>query len=169
MRPISVTTPIDVPRERLFDLLTDLSLRPSFTDHFMTEYRLARLEPVGVGASARFRVREAEHWMDTVIEATEAPHLIREGGRGGRSNRVPVHTVWELAEGPSPASSEVTVTFWTEPGTIFDRVHELFGSSRRFRRDWKRALRRLRSLAEDGAAVERVGVGGEDAIPAFAR
>ena len=57
MRPISVTTPIDVPRERVFDLLTDLSLRPSFTDHFMTEYRLARLEPVGVGASARFRVR----------------------------------------------------------------------------------------------------------------
>ena len=92
MRPISVSTPIDVPRQRLFDLLTDLSLRPSFTDHFMTEYRLARLEPVGVGASARFRVREAEHWMDTVIEEVEPPHLIREGGRGGRSNRVPVLT-----------------------------------------------------------------------------
>lgn len=169
MRPISATTPIDVPRARVFDLLIDLSIRPAFTDHFMTEFRLARLEPVGVGASARFRVREAEHWMDTVIDTAERPHLVREHGRGGRSNRVPLFTVWELAEGASPASCELTVTFWTEPATAFDRLHERFGTARRFRRDWKRAVRRLREIAEDGAAVERVGVGGEDAIPAFAR
>ena len=88
MRPVSATTLIDVPRERVFDLLVDLSMRPAFTDHFMTEYRLQRIEPVGVGAAARFRVREATHWMDTVIEVAERPHLIRERGRGGRSNRV---------------------------------------------------------------------------------
>ena len=41
--------------------------------------------------------------------------------------------------------------------------------ARRFRRDWKRAVRRLREIAEGSDALERVGVGGEDAIPAFAR
>ena len=169
MRPVSATTTIDVPREQVFTLLTDLSLRPAFTDHFMTEYRLTRLEPVGVGAAARFRVREAQHWMDSVIDTAESPHLVREHGHGGRGNRVPSFTVWEIAEGPAPSSSEVTVTFWTEPATIFDRLREFTGSSRRFRRDWKRAVRRLRDLAESGGEVQRVSVGGEDTIPAFAR
>ena len=58
----------------------------------------------------------AEHWMDTAIEATEAPHLIREGGRGGRSNRVPVQRSGSSPRARRPTSSEVTVTFWTEPG-----------------------------------------------------
>jgi uncharacterized protein YndB with AHSA1/START domain len=169
MRPVSATILIDVPRERVFDLLIDLSLRPSFTDHFMTEYRLQRLEPVGVGAAARFRVREAERWMDTSIEVAERPHLVREHGHGGHSNRVPVFTVWELAEGASPQSCEATVTFWSEPARHIDHLHELFGTSRRFRRDFKRALVRLREIAEGGGAVERVSVGGGDAIPAFAR
>lgn len=167
MRPVSETTLIDVPRERVFDLLVDLSLRPAFTDHFMTEYRLQRIEPVGPGAAARFRVREATHWMDTVIEVAERPHLIREHGRGGRSNRVEVFTVWELAEGASPQSCEATVTFWTESSRHADHLRELFGAHRRFRHDFKRALARLRELAESGAAVERIGVGGGDLAPAF--
>ena len=169
MRPVSATTLIDVPRERVFDLLIDLSLRPSFTDHFMTEYRLTRVDPVGVGAAARFRVRESERWMDSAIEVAERPHLVREEGRGGRVNRIPVFTIWELAEGASPSSCELTVTFWTEPPTAFDRARELIGTGRHYRRDFKRALSRLRSLAEDGAGLERVGIAGEDAIPAFAR
>ena len=168
MRPVSVTTLIDVPRERVFDLLVDLSMRPAFTDHFMTDYRLQRIEPVGVGAAARFRVREATRWMETVIEVAERPHLIRERGRGGRSNRVDLFTVWELAEGASPRSCEATVTFWTEPSTHADRLRELFGAHRRFHHDFKRALARLRELAEGGGAVDRVGVGGGDRAPAFA-
>ena len=47
-----------------------------------------------------------------------APHLVREHGHGGRSNRVPTFTVWELAEGAVARWSEVTVTFWTEPTAI---------------------------------------------------
>jgi uncharacterized protein YndB with AHSA1/START domain len=169
MRPVSATTTIDVPREQVYVLLTDMSLRPSFTDHFMTDYRLTRVEPVGVGAAARFRVREAPHWMDSVIDTAESPHLVREHGRGGRGNRVPTFTVWEIAEGPSPSSSEVTVTFWTEPATVLDHAREFTGSARRLRRDWKRAVKRLRDLAENGGDLQRVGVGGEDAIPALAR
>ena len=168
MRPNSATELIDEPREHVFDLLTDLSIRPSFTDHFMGDYRLQRVEPVGVGAAARFRLHGRNHWMDTAIEIADRPHLVREQGLGGRVNRVVNHTVWELAEAASPHACEVTVTFWTEPTNIFDRLGER-RLKRRARRGWKRALRRLRTIAEEGAAVERVTVGGGDRFPAFAR
>jgi hypothetical protein len=165
MRPISVTTSIDVPRERVFDLLCDLSIRPGFTDHFVEEFRLTRVEPVGVGAAARFRMGKL--WMDSAIEVAERPHIVREAGRGGRGNRIGVFTVWELAEGPSDASTEVTLTFWTEPTTLVDRVRDRRHRPRRLRRNWSRALARLRELVEEGGAPEPVGVGGGDRIPAF--
>ena len=169
MRPVSVTASIDVPRDRIFDVLVDLSARPAFTDHFLSELRLARVDPVGVGASARFRLEHAGVWVDTAIVVADSPHLIREEGRGGRGNRVPWFTVWELAEGPAPGSSEVTVTIWTEPKTVFDRLGESGVSTRRLRRDLRRALSRLRDIVENDQPVDRVTVGGGDALPAFNR
>ncbi|MFL5871083.1 MAG: SRPBCC family protein [Solirubrobacterales bacterium] len=168
MRPISATITIDAPREQVFDLLCDLSRRPAFTDHFQAEYRLERLDPVGVGASARYRLADSGAWLDTAIVEAERPHLIRERGSGGRSNRIPVFCAWELAEGPSPTVAEVTVTFWTEPVTLVDKLHEPFGRVGRLRRGWSRALRRLRDLVESGAPVEPVGVAGGDRIPGVA-
>jgi uncharacterized protein YndB with AHSA1/START domain len=168
MRPISVTITIDAPREQIFDLLCDLSLRPAFTDHFQTEFRLERLEPVGVGASARFRLHGSRGWMDTAIVEAERPHLVREQGSGGRSNRIPSFCVWELAEGPSPSGSEATVTFWTEPAALMDRLHEPFGREGRLGRDWNRALRRLRDVVESGERIEPVGVAGGDRLPGLA-
>jgi uncharacterized protein YndB with AHSA1/START domain len=165
MRPVSATITIDVPRERVFDLLCDLAVRPAFTDHFIDEYRLTRVEPVGTGAAARFRLGKL--WMDSAIEVTERPHLVREEGRGGRVNRLGVFTVWELAEGPSDSSTEVTLSFWTEPSTFFDRLSDRLRSHRGLRRNWKRALVRLRALAEEGGRPEPVGVGGGDRLPAF--
>jgi uncharacterized protein YndB with AHSA1/START domain len=169
MDPVSATISIDVPRDRLFGLLTDLSLRPAYTDHFQRDYRLERLDPVGVGASARFRLG-GSHWssMDTAIVETEPPHRIREQGSGGRSNRIAAFTVWELAEGPGPDGSEVTVTFWTEPTALFDRLREPFPRPRRLRRDWAKALRRLRDLAESGRSAEAVVVAGGDRVPGVA-
>ncbi len=169
MRPVSATTTIDASREPVFDVLADLALRPSFTDHLLADYRLERVESRGVGASARFRLRESGAWMNTAIDAAERPYLIREQGRGGRFNRVPAFTVWELAEGPSPAGCEVTVTFWTEPAHPADRLRELVGSSRRFRSGWRRALGRLRDLVESGAPIDRVEIAGGDRVPAPAR
>jgi uncharacterized protein YndB with AHSA1/START domain len=168
MRPVSASVLIDVPREQVFDVLVDLSLRPAFTDHFVSGYRLQRIDAKGVGAAARFRLDRAEHWMDTTIDTAERPHLIREHGHGGRSNRVPVFTVWELAEGASQASCEATVTFWTEPENLTDKLRDLL-SHRGLRRDFKRAMTRLRTIAEEGTEVERVGVAGGDRPVAFAR
>ena len=59
MGPIHAEVEIDAPRERVFALVGDLSLRPSFTDHFLTGFHLTRLESRGVGAGARFRVEDA--------------------------------------------------------------------------------------------------------------
>jgi uncharacterized protein YndB with AHSA1/START domain len=166
MRPVFASTPIDAPREKVFDLLCDLSRRPAFTDHFQHDYRLERIEPVGIGASARFRLaRSASSWMNAVIEETERPHLIREVGRGGRTNRIAVFTVWELVESPGPGGCEVSVTFWTEPSALFDKLHEPFPSPRRLRRDWGKALRRLRDLVEAGGPVAGIGVAGGERLP----
>jgi hypothetical protein len=104
-----------------------------------------------------------------VIEVAESPHLVREHGRGGRGNRVPWFTVWEIAEGPSPDGSELTVTIWTEPKTIFDKLGETGVSGRRLRRDLSKALGRLREIAETDSPLEHVGIGGADLLPAFNR
>lgn len=167
MRPVSASITIDVPRERVFDLLCDLSRRPAFTDHFLTNYRLQRIEPVGVGAAARFQLEGSGAWLDTVIEAAERPHTLREHGRGGRVNRLAVFTVWELAEGPRSDSCEVAVTFWTEPENVFDKLRNPLGRAGRLRRGWKRSLRRLRELAEGSGSVPSVEVAGGDRVPAF--
>jgi uncharacterized protein YndB with AHSA1/START domain len=170
MRPVSASTTIDAPRERVFALLNDLSLRPSFTDHFLTDQRLERVNPVGAGAATRFRLGDSGRWMDTVIDDdSEPPHLLREHGHGGRSNRVPTFTVWELAEGPGPGGCEVGVTFWTEPQSPFDRVRELIGGSRHLRRGWQRALARLREIAEAERPVQGIAIAGTDRLPTFNR
>ena len=54
MRQVTVETVITAPREPIFDFVGDLSLRPSFADHYLKDYRLANANPVGLGAAARF-------------------------------------------------------------------------------------------------------------------
>jgi hypothetical protein len=162
MGPLSATIAIDAPRERVCELISDLAARPAFTDHFISDYQLTRLDPVGVGAAARFRFRDSGSWLDSAIEEIEAPHLVRERGFGGRWNRIPVNTVWELVEGPSRHGCEVTVTFWTEPPDPLARLREGFGSPRSLRRDFSRALGRLRAIAESEGHVHRVAVAGLD-------
>ena len=111
MRPVSARISIDAPRERVFDLLVDLSVRPAFTDHFIEGYQLLREQPVGVGAGARFRTRDAGGWLDSVIVEADRPHRLVERGRGGRLNRVPNVTEWVLTDTPGPSGCEVAVTF----------------------------------------------------------
>lgn len=169
MRPVSAELTIDAPRERVFALLCDLARRPAFTDHFLTEYRLERVNPVGVGAAARFRLGDSGTWLDTVIEEAEPPHVVRECGRGGRTNRLPVFTVWELAEGPNAAGCELRVTLWGEPANVFDRIRNPLGRSGPLRRDLQRTLRRLKELVETDAEIAPITVAGGDRLPSFVR
>jgi len=162
MGPVSAEIEIDLPREEVFATLADLSARPSFTDHFLTGFRLTRIDPVGVGAGARFRVHAPLRrvWMDTTIVAVEGPFRLIEEGRSGRGNRIPNHTVWELREAPGGLTA-VRVSHWTEPGPV-DRALELLSAGSVFQgRGWRQALRRLRDeLEADRPLPERIAVAG---------
>jgi len=163
MGPVSAEVEIDVPRERAFEAISDLSLRSAFTDHFLTDFHLTRIESTGIGAGARFRfaVWPRAVWMDTTIDEAEEPHRLVEHGRGGRLNRIPSTTVWELTEGPG-SLTKVRVSYWTEPSNPVDRALELLsGASIPCERRWREALRRLRDLLESGElAAGRVAVAG---------
>jgi hypothetical protein len=145
-------------------MIADLSARPSFCDHFMHDYRIARIEASGEGAAARFSVDPpgAETWVETVISEAERPHLIAERGRCGRNHRVPVFTAWELTEGAGVTN--VRVTFWSEPSMPIDRLRELRGAGRWYRRRWRTALRRLTRVIEGDEPVRRVEVAGGDRV-----
>lgn len=163
MGPVSAEIEIDVPRRRAFEAIADLSLRPAFTDHFLTGFRLTRIESTGVGAGARFRfaVRPRRVWADTTIVEADEPHRILERGRCGRSNRIPTTTLWELTEGPGSLTA-VRVSYWTEPSNPVDRGLELLSAaSIPYERRWREALRRLRDGLESGELDSgRVAVAG---------
>jgi uncharacterized protein YndB with AHSA1/START domain len=161
MGPVIVSTSIDAPRERVYELLADLANRPAFCDHFAKEYHLQRLQSYGVGASARFRADAPRFpiWMETAIVEEEAPHRLVERGYGSRADRMELGLAWELVEGPD-ATTKVTLTFWTEPDNPVDAALSRLGSERWYRRQWRTALRRLRELAESGEPIEPVRVGG---------
>lgn len=162
MGPLSTEIEIDVPREEAFAALADLAARPSFTDHFLTDFHLTRIDAEGVGAGARFRVSAPlrKVWMDTTIVALEAPFRVVEEGRGGRANRIPNHTVWELTEAAGGLTA-VRVSHWTEPRPL-DRGLELLSAGSLFQaRGWREALRRLRDNLEAGQpASERIAIAG---------
>jgi uncharacterized protein YndB with AHSA1/START domain len=163
MGPINAEVEIDAPRERVFELLSDLAARPSFTDHFLTGFHLTRLDPVGVGAGARFRVKAPlrSPWMDTAIAELDEPFRIVEHGLGGRINRIRSHTVWELTGG-SGSLTAVKLTFWTEPTNPLDRVLEVFSAGSFWQqRGWRKALQRLRDgLESEQPRPARIAVAG---------
>jgi uncharacterized protein YndB with AHSA1/START domain len=163
MGPVSAEIEIDAPRGRVFETIADLARRPSFTDHFLTDFHLTRIESSGIGAGARYRVASPlrKVWMDTAIVELEQPHKLIERGRGGRGNRIPTTTVWELTEGTGRLT-RVRVSCWTEPSNPLDRALEaLAANSVSERRGWRTALRRLRDrLESDEAAPALVTVAG---------
>jgi len=163
MGPVSAKVEIDAPRARAFAALADLSLRPAFTDRFISDFHLTRIESAGIGAGARFRfaIKPRAVWMDTTIVEAEEPHRILEQGRGGRGNRTPSTTLWELSEGPGSLTT-VRVSYWTEPSNPLDRGLELLAcASIAYERHWRAALRRLRDLLEAGRLGEsRAAVAG---------
>lgn len=155
MEPVSAEIEVDAPRERVFAAIADLALRPAFTDHFLSGFHLTRIESTGVGAGARFRLKSPLRsvWMDTAIDEVEPPHKLIERGRGGRANRIPTTTVWELTEG-SGSLTRVSVSHWTEPSNPLDRALEtLSGNTGSVQRGWREALRRLRDQLESGEAA----------------
>jgi uncharacterized protein YndB with AHSA1/START domain len=149
VRQVTVSTVISAPREQVFDFVCDLAGRPAYTDHFMRDYRLARVDPVGRGAAARFQLRAplAKEYAELQITEADRPRRIVEEirvGRRGRNRSVAVYDF--IVEGGGVTRVELTT--YSEPATAIDRVKEL-GAAAWVRRQTKKALERLRLIFEE--------------------
>ena len=69
MGPVVAEIEVEATREAAFELISDLGRRPSFTDHFLTGFRLTRIEvPVtreGMSQLALMRREELEGFVGT--------------------------------------------------------------------------------------------------------
>ena len=76
MGPVTVETVISAPREAVFDYLGDLANHVAFTDHYMSDYRLARAKSDGLGAAARFRLENPgpKQWAEAQFVVVERVH-----------------------------------------------------------------------------------------------
>jgi uncharacterized protein YndB with AHSA1/START domain len=152
MEPLSVSTTIDRPREEVFAYLEDIANHPEFSDHYLVDWRLTRVDTIGRGAGARFRYTaplQRFDWADVTLIEVEAPRRIVQAGRAGKANRTRMRSVWDL-EPASGNATRVTLTVETRPVLPSDRFMESLGARGWFRRKGRKALRRLRSILEEG-------------------
>jgi uncharacterized protein YndB with AHSA1/START domain len=150
MRPFSLTITIDAPRERVFDYLADVANHVEFSDHYLEDFRLERLESRGVGASASFRVAFGRsQWGEAMIAELDRPYRIALEGQTGRIGRVKFRGVYTL----TPYGHEMTrleYEFSSAPATKVDELREALGGRAWLRRQSRKALRRLAQVLEEG-------------------
>jgi uncharacterized protein YndB with AHSA1/START domain len=149
MRQVTVGTHISAPREAIFDFVADLAARPAYTDHYLSDYRLARANPYGKGAAARFRMSAplGSQYAELELKELDRPRRIVEElrlGRLGRTRSVAVYDFTPEAGG----TTRVELTTYSEPATLIDRLKEL-GAAAWVRRQSKMALERLRKVFEE--------------------
>ena len=154
MREVTVSAVISAPREDVFDFVCDLAARPSFTDHFMEDYRLARVKATGVGAAARFKLDlplGAEYAELTITKADRPRQIIEEirVGRRGRNRSVAVYDFTR----ESANVTRVELTTFSEPATFVDRLKQI-GAAGSIRRKWRKGLDRLRMIFEEPGRVK---------------
>ncbi len=117
MDPVTVSIVVSAPREQVFDYLQDIANHPEFTDHYLVDWHLTRIDSVGPAPGARFRVKAPGNrfsWGDVTFAEVERPHRIVEVGRTGKNNRIRTLGVYDLA--PAAAgSTRVQFTLETVP------------------------------------------------------
>jgi uncharacterized protein YndB with AHSA1/START domain len=161
--PFTVSIVVSAPRELVFDYLQDIANHPEFTDHYLVDWHLTRIDSVGQGAGARFRVKAPGNrfsWGDVTFVEVQRPRRLVEVGRTGKNNRIRTLGVYELAPAATGAT-RVRFTLETVPVTLSDKLMEGLGGRSWLRRKNRRAMRRLRDV------LEREGGPGADADPAL--
>ncbi|MEO9120641.1 MAG: SRPBCC family protein [Solirubrobacteraceae bacterium] len=151
MDPFTVSTTISKPREEVFEYLADIANHAEFTDHYLVDWHLTRVDTYGAGAGARFRIKAPMNrfaWADVTISEFQAPFRIVERGRGGKYNRIRMIGVYTLSPAPG-GSTKVEYSLETEPSQISDKLLETFGGRSWSRRHAAKAMRRLRSILEE--------------------
>ncbi len=164
MDPVTASVSIDRPREEVFEYLADIANHPEFSDHYLKDWRLTRVDSYGRGAGARFKIDaplDRFGWGDMTFIEVERPYRIVAAGRAGKFNRNRTWTEWKL-EPQGARSTRLEVTTESEPALPTDRLMEAVTRRRGwFKRGLKRSLRRLQSiLEEDQDRGARASVGG---------
>lgn len=159
---------ISAPREAIFEFLLDVSNRIAWMDNLLDDYRLTRVNPIGVGAGAAFVIDSPmfpQRAENQIVEA-ERPRRILERARIGRWGRTTGFTEWELTD--NHGSTEVTMTAWTVPGIKWDGIKEGLGARPWFRRQSSVSLRRLRKIFEEqpNRELARAAVAGYEPLKA---
>ena len=150
--PVHATVTIDRPREEVFAYLADIANHPEFTDHYLKEWRLTRVDSVGRGAGARFRYEaplQRFSWGDMTFVEVEPPHRIVALGRAGKYNRIKTTAIWTLDPAPG-GGTDVDLMLESEPPLPTDRLMEAISGQRGwFKRNTRKALRRLQGILEE--------------------
>ena len=153
MRPFSASVTIDAPRERVFDYLADIANHREFSDHYLKDFRLERLESRGVGAAAQFRIAFGSSlWGEIVITELERPYRIVLEGQTGRIGRVKtraVYTLTDYAQGMTRLEYEASST----AATRVDDLRAVLGGRAWLKHQTRRALRRLAARLEQPATT----------------
>jgi uncharacterized protein YndB with AHSA1/START domain len=152
VHPVTVSTVISAPRERVFEYLQDIANHAEFTDHYLVDWHLTREDSVGRGAGARYRVKAPGNrfsWADSTLTEVTAPHRIVEAGRTGKANRIRTLGVYELTLAAG-GGTRVQFTLETESRVLSDRIMESLGARPWLKRKNAKAMRRLRSIIERG-------------------
>jgi uncharacterized protein YndB with AHSA1/START domain len=164
MREVTVSTVISAPREEVFDFVTDLAARPAFTDHYLRDYRLARVNAVGLGAAARFKLKAplATEYAELQVMEVDRPRRIVEEIRVGRRGRNRSLALYEFTPETS-GTTRVELTTYSEPATPIDRIKEI-GAAGWMRRKTKKSLERLRQIFEEPhkEPLKRASIAGYD-------
>jgi len=148
----TVQTTIARPREEVFEYLADIANHAEFSDHYLVDWHLLREDPYGAGAGARFRVKaplSRFSWADVTLAEVVAPYRIVERGRGGKFNRIRMLATYTLSDGPG-GTTRVQYTFETEPPLLSDRLMESLGGRAWLKRKAAKAMRRMRTVLEEG-------------------
>ena len=152
MDPVTVSTTIGRPRAEVFDYVADIANHLEFSDHYMRDFRLTRLDSYGRGAGARFRLDAPLHdlWADMTFVEVEPPYRIVAYGRGGKFNRIKTTTIFTLDEAGGGESTEVEVMTESEPPLPTDKLLEKVSGYRGWmRRSLRKSLRRLQAILEE--------------------
>ena len=152
MNPVEHETHIDMPRAEVFAYLADIARWPEFTDHFLLHWHLTSEETVGQGAGGRFRMHrklDRYSWADLTFADVQSRGRILARGRIGKFNRSRWIVVVEVDD--EAGGSRVRLSVETAPKLPTDRLMEAVTLTKHYhRRRWGKAMRRLRSILEDG-------------------
>ncbi|HEY2714786.1 MAG TPA: SRPBCC family protein [Solirubrobacterales bacterium] len=148
MKPVTVTTSIDRPREEVFAFLDELSNHASFTDHFLVDWEFTGpARGVGAKGSARISAPGSQDWTEFEVVDAKRPDRIVEEGVGANGKRR-TRGSYYLSDRPGGGTDVAFELEWLAAPRSERLIPPL---SRAFiRRSNGKSLRRLKKQLEKG-------------------